>query len=325
MCKAVKNSTDCTRRQLTETAHAKLNLCLAVHFPPQEGGYHLLDSVFQEISLSDTLTFSLIDAQKIQCIEANTSLGSSVSISCNVENLSINDNLIFRAIDALELAFNKSICSANEMLIVDVDKHIPVGGGLGGGSSNAAAAIRAYCKLCNENFTDNRVLKVAQNLGADVAFFLHGGAALMRGRGDELVKKLPSFPLPLVLMGSNEGCDTGKVYRAFDANPAPVPDAEMLSEAMEEYSKAKSPLTKTVASMMLAERCQNNLTLSAYELLPVLADRVKYAQTSNNTLGACVTGSGATAFAICADKDAAARFAAEANSWCDWTEVVEAL
>ena len=325
MSRDVKKLTDPAIVKLTEIAHAKLNLCLAVHFPPQKGGYHLLDSVFQEISLSDFLTFSIVDAHAAQDAITCTSLGSDVLISCNVKGLKTTDNLIFRAIDALEQTFNTPVCGADEMLIIDVDKHIPAGGGLGGGSSNAAAAIRAYCKICNKDIADKRAMKVAQNMGADVAFFLHGGTALMCGRGDELVRKLPSFPLPLVLIGSNKGCNTGAVYRAFDANPTPAPDAEMLAEAMEEYAKEKNPLAKAVASMMLAKRCQNNLSLGAYKQLPELEERIRRANASNNTLCACVTGSGATAFAVCANKEAAERFAEEAALWCDWTRVVEAL
>ena len=202
-----------------------------------------------------------------------------------------------------------------QMLKIEVEKHIPAGGGLGGGSADAAAALRAFCRLHNLNPLGEKVLRVARGLGADVAFFLYGGAALMGGRGDELVRCLPEFSLPLVLMGDGIGNSTPDVYRAFDANPPAAPDAYALAAAMED---------PTSSPRLLASLCANNLEPAALEVGPQIRSRLELARTSPDVLRALVTGSGSTSYAVCPDLLAAQRFAREVASSCAWVEVARA-
>lgn len=334
-----------------EHAHAKINLCLAVQYPPQNG-YHKLDSVFQEISLSDVLHF---DFAKCGCADNNawtgsiqtksekekiaaktqseslcwqhgtTKLGSHIALSCSSVDIPIENNLIFKAINLLEEAHGLTICDDTKDLQIKVEKNIPAGGGLGGGSSDAAACIRAFSHFNNIDLLCDANIEVAHKLGADVAFFLHGGCALMSGRGDILVRKLPSFPLKIVLMGSNESCSTGEVYARFDKNPMPAPDTEELAESLESYEGSESQISKVIAGYFLADRCGNNLQDAAFQTLPILRERIVKARAHEYVLNALVTGSGATCYAICATTEHANEFARAAKEFCDWIKVVDAL
>ena len=291
-------------------AHAKINLCLAVKHPPVEG-YHQLDSVFQELELHDTLYF-WSEALWTQKNVAYTQSGSAVVLYCDVEGLSTEDNLIFRAIDAAEQACGVLAAAPGNVLAIRVEKKIPAGGGLGGGSSDAAAALKAYARYASIDVLDERLEMVAQNLGADVAFFLHGGVALMNGRGDHLVRTLPSFSLPIVLMGDAQGMSTAQVYGQFDANPPTAPDAYALAAAME------NPDTP---AQELAELCGNNLGPVACAANEGLAQRLELAEEHPSVLNALVTGSGSTSFAICSDEESARAFAEYIAPYCAWVEV----
>lgn len=300
-------------RSFTLKAYAKVNLCLAVKYPPVDG-YHQLDSVFQTLDLHDSLTFTAcapIDDPAI----ALTQMGTPVLVDCAGVDLPVEENLVFRAVDAIERACGTRMTFDGQMLQVEVGKHIPAGGGLGGGSSDAACALRAYAKLNGMNPLSSEMLEVARGLGADVAFFLYGGAALMGGRGDQLVRCLPDFPLPLVLMGDEGGCSTPEVYRAFDADPVPAPDAGALASAMEDAQAEPEEL---------AGLCANNLQGAAFEAAPELAGRVTRARENGLVLNALVTGSGSTSYAVCADEESARAFEREIAPSCAWTRVAHA-
>lgn len=301
-------------------ACAKVNLCLAVQHPPV-GGYHQLESVFQVIDLADELAFGTRTAAGADArgASATTRLGTPVVLDCRgLEPDAVpapEENLVFRAVDAAERAFGQPMAFDGQVLRIEVDKRIPAGGGLGGGSSDAACALRAYARFQGLNPLDSKMLEVARGLGADVAFFLYGGAALMRGRGDELVRCLPNFPLPLVLMGDSRGCPTPLVYRRFDEAPQAAPDARALARAME--GLACDPAE-------LAGLCANNLQDAAFAVAPGLEERLRWANASEHVLAALVTGSGSTSYAICPDEDAARAFAREAASRCAWVRVAHA-
>lgn len=293
-------------------AHAKVNLCLAVKHPPVDG-YHQVDSVFQELTLHDTLRFQ-IEPLAAQEHIACTQMGTAVYLDCEVEGLSVEDNLVFRALDAVEQSCGIPVTGPDNVFIISVDKKIPAGGGLGGGSSDAAATLRAYARLTSTDARDERIMSVARKLGADVAFFLHGGAALMDDRGDRLVRTLPEFPLPIVLMGEARGNSTAQIYRDFDENPPAVPDAYALADAMEDNDADPA---------RLAGLCANNLEPAACAANASLAKRMVIAREHPRVLNALVTGSGSTSFAICSDVEAAHEFTRDIAPHCAWVEVCE--
>lgn len=287
-------------------APAKVNLCLAVHFPPHDG-YHQVDSVFQELDFGDVVRVH-VDEREADLV---SSMGTRVALECAVPGLRLQDNLVFRAIDEAEQACGVPAAPAELTLAIEIDKRIPAGGGLGGGSSDAAAALKAYARLTGVDVHDERLVNVARRLGADVAFFLYGGCALMSGRGDVLECSLPRLGLPIVLMGDAQSMSTAAVYQAFDDAPPPLPDAGALAEALEAGASPER----------LAALCANNLGPVACACNERLQERLDIAREHPDVLGALVSGSGSTSFAICPDDEAAARFAQDAEPLCDWVRI----
>jgi 4-diphosphocytidyl-2-C-methyl-D-erythritol kinase len=156
-------------------AYAKVNLRLDV-LGRRADGYHELRTIFQAISLHDTLA-----------LESRRESGIDLRIAGNSELAAAPgpENLVYRAIEGLsrELGLKQGVRAV-------LTKRIPVGRGLGGGSSDAAAALLGLLRLTGKRIEAARLLEISSGLGADVPFFLHGGRALGLGRGDEI------YPLP---------------------------------------------------------------------------------------------------------------------------------
>ncbi|MGA9885174.1 MAG: 4-(cytidine 5'-diphospho)-2-C-methyl-D-erythritol kinase [Candidatus Acidiferrales bacterium] len=151
-------------------AFAKINLCLHV-MGRRLDGYHELRTIFQTIGLRDTLHISTAREPGIQLEVSDPTLSAGL------------DNLVYRAIEAIgcEIGFRGGVR-------VKLMKRIPVARGLGGGSSDAAAALIGMLRLTGRerNFPLHRLMEIASGLGADVPFFLFGGRALAVNRGDEI-------------------------------------------------------------------------------------------------------------------------------------------
>ena len=188
-------------------AFAKINLQLRI-LGRRPDGYHELRTIFQTISLHDTLTLSI-------------SRHAGVRIRTNEKSLPTGPaNLVYRAIDAIvrELDFPGGI----EAQIV---KRIPVSRGLGGGSSDAAAALIGIIRLAGKQPSLPRLCEIAAGLGADVPFFLFGGRALGVNRGDEIypLADLPSRTL-LVISPRRIGVSTKDAYQWISAELTKRPE-----------------------------------------------------------------------------------------------------
>ena len=160
-------------------AYAKLNLTLEV-LGRRNDGYHEVSTILQTIDLADRL--EILAAADLQ-------------VHCDQPSLSGETNLVWRA--AVNLAQRANI---EPRAHINIQKRIPIGMGLGGGSSDAAAALLALNRLWGLQLDIEGLVEVAAELGSDVSFFLMGGTALARGRG-ERVGTLPPLPyLPLTLV-----------------------------------------------------------------------------------------------------------------------------
>jgi 4-diphosphocytidyl-2-C-methyl-D-erythritol kinase len=167
-------------------AFAKINLCLHV-LGRRPDGYHELRTIFQAISLHDTLELSLASTP-------------GINLQTNDSSLPLGrENLVYRALEALggEIAFRGG-------LRVRLEKRIPVARGLGGGSSDAAAALIGMLRLTKKKVPLERLMEIAASLGADVPFFLFGGRALATNRGDEIYP-LTNAPKRTILVISPHG------------------------------------------------------------------------------------------------------------------------
>lgn len=157
---------------LRAPAHAKINLALEV-LGRRDDGYHDIVSVVQTISLHDVVVCSPAPA---------------LSVRTDPPVLSHAENLVTRAADLLAEELGRS--AAADVL---VRKRIPLAAGLGGGSSNAATALRLLARLWRADLAEDDLLRLANRLGSDVALFLVGGTVLIRGRGDRVVP-IPDAP-----------------------------------------------------------------------------------------------------------------------------------
>lgn len=185
------------------SAFAKVNLCLHV-LGKLPGGYHELRTVFQSISLHDSLELELSSSREI-------------TLEINLENAGLplpadSTNLVWRAIDAL-----KHELRLRHGFRARLTKRIPVARGLGGGSSDAAAALWGVLRLARRELPLPRLLEIASSLGADVPFFLFGGRALGVRRGDEIYP-LPDVPARTLLVVSSRsiGVSTRDAYSWLD-------------------------------------------------------------------------------------------------------------
>jgi 4-diphosphocytidyl-2-C-methyl-D-erythritol kinase len=183
-----------TQGKLRVRSLAKINLDLRV-LGKRQDGFHELRTIFQTISLADTI------AVEYQRGRTNIELRS---------NLNIPGNLIVRAADN----FMKAV-RATGRLRFDLTKRIPLGGGLGGGSSNAAAVLLALPVLLNKPVSFEKLLELGAELGSDVPFFLTGGTAVGIGRGAE-VYPVPDAPArPGLLIAPGIHSSTAAAYEAL--------------------------------------------------------------------------------------------------------------
>src|SRR6202171_2530272 len=206
-------------REIRIPAFAKVNLRLDI-LGKRADAYHELRTIFQTISLHDDLR-----------LRASKTSGICLTIRGN-ESLSlqpVRKNLVYTAVDALRRELD-----TRSGVEIDLRKRIPAGRGLGGGSSDAAAALHGYLQLTRRTIPAPRLMEIAASLGADVPFFLFGGRALGIGCGDEIYP-LPDLPKLTLLVVSPKDIHV------------PTPDA---------YRWLKAPaLTKSRATPKLWKFC----------------------------------------------------------------------
>jgi 4-diphosphocytidyl-2-C-methyl-D-erythritol kinase len=181
-------------------AFAKINLCLQVQ-GRRADGYHELRTIFQAISLHDTLELSLVQRPGISLEVSDETLPNGPT------------NLVYRAIEAIarEIGYPGGVEAR-------LTKRIPVARGMGGGSSDAAAALIGMLRLTKKDVPLERLTEIGAGLGADVPFFLFGGRAVAVNRGDE-VYPLPDLPKRTIVVVSpkNIGVSTKDAYEWVSA------------------------------------------------------------------------------------------------------------
>ncbi|ABM02754.1 4-diphosphocytidyl-2-C-methyl-D-erythritol kinase [Psychromonas ingrahamii 37] len=153
-------------------APAKLNLFLYIT-GQREDGYHELQTLFQFIDLCDYLTIT-------------PNLSGKITLTPNIEGLALENNLIYKAAMIL-----KTHTAANNGAHITLEKNLPMGGGLGGGSSDAATTLVALNHQWNINLTKDKLAEIGVLLGADVPVFIFGKAAIAEGIGEKLT---PAYP-----------------------------------------------------------------------------------------------------------------------------------
>jgi 4-diphosphocytidyl-2-C-methyl-D-erythritol kinase len=205
-------------QNLTVLAPAKVNLHLAVS-NKRSDGFHDIESVFLAVDFADTLHFELVGRENsVEIVMEPGSVPdlSSVPTADSVSELSSvpippEKNIIFRA-----LSLFKAKTGFSNGIRIKIEKRIPIGGGLGGGSSNAASALLALNKLADNALNRDLLLEMGASLGSDVPFFLHEtAAALVTGRGEK-IEALSPPSLFLTLVNPGFSSDTAAAYGLLD-------------------------------------------------------------------------------------------------------------
>ncbi|GEP37597.1 4-diphosphocytidyl-2-C-methyl-D-erythritol kinase [Nocardioides psychrotolerans] len=274
-----------TSVNITVRSAAKINLHLGVG-APRDDGFHPLTTVYQAVGLCDDLTATLPGEQ-----DAPWDLRLRVADYIDPGAVPVDDdNIVARA--ATLLAAHHGVPVRGH---IDVDKAIPVAGGLAGGSADAAAALVALDRLWDARTSDDDLLTLAAELGSDVPFALIGGTALGTGRG-ELVTPLPDGGTWWwVLVPSRDGLATPDVYRHFDKlfpdAPAVPPPADELLDAVASGDPVR-----------LARLLRNDLQEPALDLRPDLGVLLERGE-SEGALRGIISGSGPTCAFLCESSD----------------------
>ena len=248
-------------------AYAKINLTLDI-VGKREDGYHLIDSVFQSVGIYD-----IVDVKK----------SNEIIIHC--KDLKTEDNIAFVA--AKEFFSFTNITGGAE---INIEKHIPLLSGLGGGSADAAAVIFALDKIYNTKLSMDGLKEIALKCGADVPFFLYGGTARVRGIGEDIgrISDIKGYYALLVKAGDKKS--TKEMYKRLDSLPVQ---------------------NKKTADFLKAEN-KNRFDFVFNAFSPLAADPVIIMLLkSQKPLCASVSGSGPTHFAVFGSETDAAKAAQE--------------
>ncbi|HAM46306.1 MAG TPA: 4-(cytidine 5'-diphospho)-2-C-methyl-D-erythritol kinase [Alphaproteobacteria bacterium] len=276
---------------LTAIAPAKLNLSLSVT-GRNRAGYHLLDSIVGFTRFGDRLT--LLPSREISLAVTGPFAASAGEFE---------DNLVWHAARALAPLRADPACGVRLVL----EKHIPVAAGLGGGSSDAALALRLLRQFWTLDITADRLQQIGLGLGADVPVCLLGKTARMRGIGDKLM------PVPAPLAG----------HQVLLVNPGiHLPTAAVFG-SYRRFSGQRHRIA-TSADMRSLQQAGNSLTASAVKQVPEIADLLGFLQRSDGASLVRMSGSGATCFALYerhADAMRNARLIAKRyDYWCKVTQ-----
>jgi len=266
---------------IRETAPAKVNLVLQVG-DVREDGLHELCSLFASVDLADEVT-----------VEQHDGVGDEV-ICAGVSG----PNLATRAAEELRAGLDGGLVP----LRVTIDKRIPVAAGLGGGSADAAAVLRAGNAIAGNALDAAALRTIGARIGADVPSQIEPRHALVTGAGEN-VEPLELPPMALVLIPQDEGLSTADVYRTADQigstrqtlDPAPL------------RALAARPLTELAAAL------ENDLEPAALHLRRDLEQHLQ-ALTRAGAIAARVTGSGPTTFGVFPDREQAEQAAAGLSS-----------
>ena len=269
-------------------APGKINVYLSVG-ALQDDGYHDVATAYQAVSLYEDVSAEPAD-------------DFSVTFTGSIDTSGVPVDESNLAIRAARLVADAAGYRGGVRLTID--KQVPVAGGMGGGSADAAATLLAVDTLWGTALGREELLRLAAQLGADVPFVFAGGTAVGTGRGDELSPALAKGEFHWVLALSDDGLSTPAVYRALDehreryrADIAPAPTTPVVEANVLQALRAGDP-------DLLADCLHNDLQAPAMRLQPGLATTLEVGEKAG-ALAGLVSGSGPTVAFLVADRDTA--------------------
>lgn len=321
--------TCCASYQDVAPAYAKINLHLGI-YPHNvgESGYHRADSVMAALELADTVTLSYNERAQQNTVVMDAGL-----------DVAMKDNTAFRALEAMCQTFHKQ-----PAYTVTIQKHIPAQAGLGGSSSDAATTIKLLCKFWGIDALDARVVRVAQSIGADVAFFLRPIPAYLNGVGATLQESFEHVPsIPCVIVRPQAGVSTPVAYRLFDeyvqAEVGAEPGSELKIRLQPELSQELRPELNPEAGIQsfmpqspdriiqalrvgdvlaLNELLYNNLAEAVIQHVADIREVLAWLRVQQGISHPCVTGSGSAVFAFAQSSAICDEIAQKASKMRNW-------
>lgn len=327
--------TCCASYQDAAPAYAKINLHLGI-YPHNvgESGYHRADSVMAALELADTVMLSYNERAQQNTVVMDAG-----------PDVAMKDNTAFRALEAMCQTFHKQ-----PAYTVTIQKHIPAQAGLGGSSSDAATTIKLLCKFWGLDALDARVVRVAQSIGADVAFFLHPIPAYLNGVGATLQESFEHVPsIPCVIVRPQAGVSTPVAYRLFDEHVQAEAEAKSRAE-LEPGLELKTRLQPVLSQelrpelnpeagiqsfmpqspdriiqalrvgdvLALNNLLYNNLAEAVIQHVADVREVLAWLRTQQGISHPCVTGSGSAVFAFAQSSAICDEIAQKASKMRNW-------
>lgn len=262
-----------SNNSITVTAPAKINLFLEV-LGKRPDGYHELETVMQEIDLADTLTLE--------------TTGGGMELTCSEPGVPCDEsNLVWKAVRLFQ-----EETGVRGGVKAHLVKRIPVAAGLGGGSSDAAAALKGLNILHAKGLSDATLMGMAAQIGSDVPFFIKGGTALCRGRGEAVTPLAVRHRFWYVLLYPDIKVSTAEVYNNLRI--------DLTTEKKDANLTYKALLSDSGKRLSLS--LFNRLEEVALRLYPELQG-FKDLLESNLSDGVMISGSGSAIFGHCENKD----------------------
>lgn len=315
--------TCCASYQDAAPAYAKINLHLGI-YPHNvgESGYHRADSVMAALELADTVTLSYSEHAQQNTVVMNAG-----------PDVAMKENTAFRALEAMCQTFHKQ-----PAYTVTIQKHIPAQAGLGGSSSDAATTIKLLCKFWGLDALDARVVRVAQSIGADVAFFLHPIPAYLNGVGATLQESFEHVPsIPCVIVRPQAGVSTPVAYRLFDEYVQAGVEADLkqrselgadLKQRLNPEAGIQSFMPQSPDRIIQALRVgdvlalngllYNNLAEAVIQQVADIREVLAWLRTQQGISHPCVTGSGSAVFAFAQSSAICDEIAQKASKMRNW-------
>ena len=280
---------------IIEKAPAKINLGLDV-LHKREDGYHELEMVMSSVDLADRLVFERLPEDKI-IVETNKAF------------LPIDKrNNVYQA-----AAILKERYGITEGIKISITKSIPVAAGLGGGSTDCAAALRGMNRLWELNLSMEELISMGVEVGTDVPYCLYGTTAYIAGKGEVVEPLVPMPQCWVVLVKPRISVSTRKIFQQVDMEQLSHPDMKKLSEAIVEQDYQKM-LTYMGNSL-------EDITIPKHPVIQQIKDRMmKYGADV-----ALMSGSGPTVFALCQKHSRAQRIVNGLKGFCEEVYLVRTL
>lgn len=258
--------------EITRKAYGKINLALEVH-SRRPDGYHELSTVMQTVGIYDKVTVS-------------NECERGIHISCDLPFIPLDErNIVYKAAQLFYLALGKEDYSVS----IDLKKHIPVGGGMAGGSTDGAAVLMSLNEIEKRPFDKDALLKIGGKLGADVPFTMMGGAAVATGIGTELIP-VPPINLPcctIVLCKPKFSVSTKCAFESLD--PSSFTDDDRCGKIVKYLKEGDAE--------SVAKNLYNSFEAPIIKMKPEI-QKIKCKLYECGAMGALMTGSGSTVYGL---------------------------